>query len=134
MVCVYCESPTKVTNSRLQRRQNNIWRRRQCSVCSSIFTTREYAELETALMVEDSTKRLTPFSRDKLFITVYESCKHRPDAVLDAGGIVQTIIKHIIDNQKDGVVQRRDIVLAALKVLGRFDQTAAAVYAAYHPV
>jgi transcriptional regulator NrdR family protein len=85
-------------------------------------------------MVEDSTKRLTPFSRDKLFITVYESCKHRPDAVLDAGGIVQTIIKHIIDNQKDGVVQRRDIVLAALKVLGRFDQTAAAVYAAYHPV
>ena len=134
MVCIYCGSPTKVNNSRLQRRNNNIWRRRQCLTCSSIFTTKEHSELSTSFMVQGRRHDLQPFNRDRLFIAIYESCKHRPKAAEEASFLSEIVINKTLGAQQNGVIPRDALVTITLKTLKYFDQVAAAVYAAYHPL
>jgi transcriptional repressor NrdR len=136
MVCVYCGSATKVINSRKQRRGNGIWRRRECLACGAVFTSHELADLSESLRVAATVnhKRLAPFSRDRLFIDIYESCRHRETAVGDAASLAQTIIDELLAVTKDGIVERATIVTTASKVLKRFDKPAATFYAAYHHV
>jgi transcriptional repressor NrdR len=132
MVCVYCSGPTKVNNSRLKSRANAIWRRRECLECASIFTTLEHADSATLLMVRSIDGSLEPFSRDALFISVYECCKHRPRAIDDASGLTQTILTNILATQKDATVSRDQIVDTVISLLKRFDSVAATIYRAYH--
>lgn len=132
MVCVYCSADTQVINSRLQKRLNQVWRRRRCLACGNAFTTHESTDLAAALAVRYSSKDVQPFSRDKLFTSLYESCKHRPQAISDADGLAQTVIGLLLRQVSDGSLDRRDIVVAAIQVLSRFDSTAAAVYKAFH--
>lgn len=135
MVCVYCGSPTKVTNSRKQRHGNGIWRRRQCLSCGAVFTSRELADLRESLRVAQnaSHKRLAPFMRDRLFLDIYESCRHRPTALGDAAGLTETIVDKLLASTKNGVIERNQIVVISKEVLARFDTTAVTFYAAYHP-
>ena len=132
MVCIYCKSPTRVSNSRLQRRANYIWRCRICLKCGNIFTTEERPELSGILMVKRSGK-LKSFNRDKLFLAVYESCRHRPGALSEASALTQTILNDLATKHQDGVVEAKTIIASASQTLGRFDKTAATFYAAYHP-
>jgi transcriptional repressor NrdR len=133
MVCIYCHGDTRVTNSRLQKQANQVWRRRQCIECGNNFTTHEIADSRTAIIVRYSPKVLKPFSRDTLFISVYESCKHRAQAVSDASALTQTILAKLYDHLDDSVLERDTIAAVTLAVLGRFDSSAATMYSAYHP-
>ena len=133
MDCMYCGSDTSVVNSRPQRNSNNIWRRRHCAACGGIFTSIERAELATSLVVR-SKQVLLPFSRDQLFLTVHESCKHRPHAIDDASALTQIILSQVVKTAKGGVVERDELVRTAGLALARFDKTAGTVYAAYHPI
>ena len=133
MVCIYCGGPTHVTNSRSQKRSNATWRRRSCEKCLAVCTTIEVIDLSTAIVVTGS-KRPSPFSRDKLFVSIYDSCKHRKDAQTSATLLTDTIIKQLhplIDNASVSSSTIRDITL---KTLGRFDTVAGVHYGAYHPV
>src|SRR5664279_3068123 len=103
MVCVYCGNDTQVTNSRLQKRNNAVWRRRTCKECSATITTLERIDLETAVMVVDESVH-TPFSRDKLFISIYNSCKHRKSAQADASGLTDTIISRLYPHISDASI------------------------------
>jgi transcriptional regulator NrdR family protein len=133
MVCIYCGGITRVTNSRSQKESNQIWRRRHCIVCSSDFTTHEIADLDNNLMVRYVGKHgISPFSRDSLFVSVYESCKHRPTAARDAGFLSQTIIAKLMTNINGGLLDRDVIVDTVASVLEHFDQAAATSYKAYH--
>lgn len=136
MVCPFCSSPTDVTNSRPQRRNNHVWRRRVCAQCGNTFTTIERPELPGLLMVTGPKggRKLEPFNRDRLFIAVYESCKHRADSLSVAGSLTQTITNFLLAGQQDGIISRAEIIERTHQVLNRFDPTAATVYAAYHPV
>lgn len=133
MVCIYCDSPTSVTNSRLQRRLNQVWRRRICTSCRNTFTTHEKADLANAIAIRQSDGRLTPFSRDRLFVSIYESCKHRAKPILDADGITQTVIARLRTELSEGTLDRGTIVAVTHPILERFDKAAATIYAAYHP-
>jgi len=97
-----------------------------------VFTTTESAALGTAIAVRHSSRELQPLSRDKLFISIYESNKHRPTALTDADGLVGTIISLILQQHSAGVISRAEIITLATAVLERFDRTAATMYAAYH--
>jgi transcriptional repressor NrdR len=132
MVCLYCGSPTEVKNSRQQRRGTYIWRRRKCKECGSIFTTRESTTLDEALMVETSSSKLEPFNRDKLFLAIYASCRHRATNLVDATALTQTIIEQLIKTQHGGKISVDSIVHCTHIALSRFDPTAATFYAAYH--
>lgn len=134
MVCIYCASPTHVTNSRLQKRPNQVWRRRQCTQCGSNFTTHEVVEYGSSIAVQYSPRQLMPFSRDLLFVSVFESCKHRSDALGDASALTLTIIGQLLPHVQDGVLERDTVVAVASAVLERFDKAAATMYGAYHPV
>lgn len=134
MVCIYCTSATQVTNSRLQRRANQVWRRRRCIGCGSVFTTHETPDLTTSLVVQYSLRDLRPFSRDTLFISLYEALKHRTGAQEDASALTATVIGFLLKETKEGAVAREQLVRTAAATLERFDAVAATMYRAYHKV
>ena len=132
MKCIYCSAETRVINSRPQKRQNSIWRRRQCSDCAAVFTTSENVDLSKSLVVLHG-KTLQPFSRDKLYLSVNDSLKHRKTATSDATSLTDTIISHLDAYALSGSIKNIDIAQTALLTLKRFDKAAATHYQAYHP-
>lgn len=132
MVCIYCGSSTRVTNSRHQKRKNNVWRRRRCFECLSIFTTTELPDSSQALRVSKN-GTLEPFLRDKLLITVHDSLRHRKAALLSATALTDTIIARIYTATDSAIVERDVIVEIASAVLGAFDSAAVTHYRAFHP-
>ncbi len=131
MVCIYCHSGTRVVNSRLQKRSNNIWRRRVCSVCAATFTTKEIPELTTSFMVKNDSSQLEPFLREKLFLSIYASCRHRPTPLSDAIGLSQTVTDGLTFPTGEPI-SSTDIARVTHEVLKRFDKVAATFYQAYH--
>lgn len=133
MVCIYCQHDTNVVNSRLQKKLNQVWRRRGCNNCGSVFTTHETANLLTALAVTYK-NTYQPFSRDKLFLSINDSLKHRKTALRDATALTDTIISKLYACTASGSLDKSQIVSTVHSVLNRFDKTAATFYEAYHPV
>lgn len=132
MVCIYCGQSTSVVNSRLQKRHNKVWRRRRCNSCGAVFTTLETHD-DTALMVKSGeNKRLEPFYRDKLFISVYESCKHRRTALKDARALTDTAIGKLFSAIEGGILSKADIRKITSETLTRFDKVAGTYYRAYY--
>ena len=132
MVCVYCSSETRVTNSRHQKRSNRVWRRRTCLSCGTTFTSLEAADLSGSITVK-SHKQLEAFHRDKLFMSVYDSLKHRKTALSDATELTDTIIGYLQPYMKDVTIQKQTIIFLTLQSLRRFDKVAATHYEAFHP-
>jgi transcriptional repressor NrdR len=133
MVCIYCGNETKVTNSRHQRRANQVWRRRSCIECGAIFSTTEYIDLSKTISLRRKTQ-LEPFSRESLLVSLYDSLRHRSDALADATAITSTIISQLPPLIIDAAIDRNDLVAIATETLSRFDNVAATHYAAFHPV
>ncbi|HXE10389.1 MAG TPA: hypothetical protein VN554_03105 [Verrucomicrobiae bacterium] len=131
MVCVYCGKDTRVINSRPQRRNNQVWRRRHCPDCGAVFSTVEAVQLELAWQVR-SGRHLRPFSRDKLLLSLYRSCGHRKTALTDAQGLCETVIRKVSSYVADGVIDGRDITQVAQVALNRFDKAASVHYSAHH--
>ena len=77
-------------------------------------------------------KRLEPFSRDKLFLSLYDSVGHRPAAISDATALTSSVINRLRPHMSKGAVARSVIAQVALVVLNRFDKVASVHYAARH--
>ncbi len=129
MKCPYCNSNTVVSNSRSRFKGSQVWRRRQCKSCDSIWTTHEVIDLSTSHKVEDRQKRLQPFSRDKLFMSLIDSLRHRKTTLTDATALTDTVIRQVLAH-KAPTIKTYDIALVTHKALINFDKTAAAVYLA----
>jgi len=100
-----------------------------------MFTTRELPVLAQSVLVRrGSDKKLQPFSRDRLFLSIFEVCKHRGRAIVESGALTETIMAIVLKNLHDGVVERDLVAHTANTVLNRFDSVAAGLYAAYHPI
>lgn len=135
MVCTYCGEPTQVTNSRHKKRTNIVWRRRRCTVCASIITTEESARYDTSWLVESAHGTLTPFSRDRLLISLYKSLGHRDNASSDASALTETIINQLraTDEARQAVLPQATLQDVIVSCLARFDTLASSHYRAYHP-
>ncbi len=134
MVCIYCGGNTGVINSRPQKRQNHVWRRRQCLDCRSIFTSVEQPDLNSSIIIQDSTGHIKPFIKEKLFLDIYECCRHRKTAVNDATALTDTILSLLPAYIINATLKREDLVRAGSEVLKRFDRVAQVHYLAYHPL
>ena len=78
MKCPFCGSDTdKVIDSRSSRNGQSIRRRRQWLDCSQRFTTYEYIEDVSLVVIKNDGSR-EPFSRKKLLRGVTISCAKRP--------------------------------------------------------
>ncbi len=133
MVCIYCRNDTQVINSRLQKRANQVWRRRKCLNCGNIYSSIEAVNWGQAVRYKHK-DRLEPFSRDLLFISLYEACRHRKTAQTDATALTDTVLSRLWPGIADAAVTRQQIISATADVLKRFDRAAATTYRAYHPL
>jgi transcriptional repressor NrdR len=133
MVCIYCQRETKVVNSRPQKRLNRVWRRRTCQTCGVTFTSSEAVDLSGSITVR-GTGHLEPFQRDKLFMSVYDSLKHRKTALSDATSLTDTIISKMYPDMKNAIINTTTIKLVTSAVLKNFDRVAMTHYTAFHPV
>ncbi|MBI4033543.1 hypothetical protein HY379_00935 [Candidatus Saccharibacteria bacterium] len=132
MVCVYCGNDTAVTNSRLQKRSNQVWRRRQCKACRAVFTTLEAIDIPTTLIV-DSRGRSEPFLPDKLYTEVLLALQDRKDAYVAAREATNTIIKELLKLPDKPLFHPEQISRVVGAVLKRLDRRAYLRYAAEHP-
>lgn len=133
MVCIYCSGSTKVINSRHQKRPNRVWRRRKCTTCGNVWSTIETVDYALALAVQQPSGAVEPFLREKLFISIYESCKHRSSALEDAEALTSTVIGKLLGSVQNASLPRHIIISTAAGVLKNFDRTAQVHYTAYHP-
>lgn len=133
MVCIYCGNETKITNSRAQKRTNGVWRRRTCQSCGSTFTSVEAPDLSGSISVK-SAMQLEAFQRDKLFMSVYDSLRHRKTALSDATMLTDTVLQRLYPKIHTATVQKQQIIEVTLLVLNRFDKVAATHYQAFHPL
>src|SRR3954470_2864308 len=132
MVCIYCGAKTQVSKSRLQKRSNQVWRRRFCSHCKAIFTTHEAIDLSSTLLV-DSGGHVGPFLPDMLFTEVLLALQDRKDRYLAAREVTNTVIKQLLKLPEKPVYKPEQISLAAGRVLKRLDKRAWLRFAADHP-
>lgn len=132
MVCIQCGGKTQVVNSRAQKRLNQVWRRRRCVKCQAVFSTEEAAHYGGSWTVRGKTGALEPFSRDKLLLSLYESCRHRPAPLKDAEGLTDTVITKLRALVKNGSLDRQSIALTVQVALNRFDGAASVHYQAFH--
>lgn len=132
MVCVYCAHDTRVVNSRPQKRLNRVWRRRTCTNCGATFTSTEAVDLSGSITIRNK-KQLQAFQRDKLFMSIYDSLKHRKTALSDATGLTDTIVSQLYPLMTDAVLEKAAITEVTSVVLLRFDKVAATHYQAFHP-
>jgi transcriptional repressor NrdR len=132
MVCVYCGHETKVTNSRLQKRSNQIWRRRQCEACKAVFTTHEAIDLSQTLLVGSGGSQ-HPFLPDRLYSDLLEALQDRKDRYIAAREVTSTIIQKLQKNTNGPLFSTKLISKAAAEILKRFDKRAYLRYIADHP-
>ena len=120
-----------MTNSRLQKRNNQVWRRRQCLACQSVFTTHETVELESAISVERDGKP-TPFLPDLLLKELMMALKDRKDVYTASREVLGTIVRKLLSLPQKPLFKPEDISKTTADVLKRFDRRAYLRYQADH--
>jgi transcriptional repressor NrdR len=131
MVCIYCSGKLGVGNSRPQKKLNQVWRRRKCVNCGAALTSIEAIDLSAAISVQVQNSS-EAFSRDKLFISIFESCKHRKTALADATALTDTVIGRLLLQIEDASLSKEKIRQTIVEILKNFDQPASVHYQAYH--
>ncbi len=134
MVCIYCGNKTQITNSRLQKRVNHTWRRRECTHCHAVFTTEEAADLTTSVVVRRTDGHVQPFNRDKLFVSILKTVGHRKMPLEDAAGLTATVIAHLAHSNTKASLSPQTVANTVHTTLKRFDAAAAVQYTAYHKI
>jgi transcriptional repressor NrdR len=81
MRCPYCGcKDDKVVDSRATQEEAAIRRRRECLECGKRFTTYEYVE-EVSLLVVKKDGRREPFDRKKILNGIIKACEKRPISI-----------------------------------------------------
>lgn len=131
MVCPYCSGRTKVVNSRRQKRNNNVWRRRHCSGCSAVFTSIESPNLSSTLIVNQN-GTYKPFLTDLLYTEILLTISDRKDCYIAARELTNSVIQFLLRSPQKPVFTPTDINQAVAGVLKRFSKRAWQRYSAEH--
>lgn len=119
MKCPYCGyKEDKVVDSRATSEESAIRRRRECLKCGKRFTTYEYIE-EVSLMVIKKDGRREPFDRKKILAGVIRACEKRPISMEKMEEII-TQVERAIQRKSDREVSASrigELVMEKLKVL-----------------
>ncbi|HEY5695253.1 MAG TPA: hypothetical protein VIQ80_00250 [Candidatus Saccharimonadales bacterium] len=132
MFCINCfNSTTRVANSRPNKKQPTVWRRRTCPKCEITFTTYERPSLADNKPIQLSNGGSEPFNLGKLTLSIAKTFTHSPrSGEYDAFWLAQTV-EDLLGSQRE-VITPEDIEAATHHVLKRFDELAALQYAAQH--
>ncbi|MBI4845838.1 MAG: transcriptional repressor NrdR [Candidatus Omnitrophica bacterium] len=123
MKCPFCANiEDKVVDSRISTEGDSIRRRRECLKCQRRFTTYEYVE-KTTLMVIKKDGRREPFDRNKVLSGVLRACEKRPISMQAIEGMVDSIERQLQKNNEKEVVTS-DIGELVMKSLHGTDEVA----------
>ena len=119
MKCPYCGyKEDKVVDSRATAEESAVRRRRECLKCGKRFTTYEYIE-EVSLMVIKKDGRRQPFDRKKILAGIIRACEKRPISMEKMEEIV-IWVEHSIQKKSDREVSASrigELVMEKLKYL-----------------
>ena len=119
MKCSYCGyKENKVVDSRSTSEGSAIRRRRECLKCGRRFTTYEYIE-EVSLMVIKKDGRREPFDRKKILAGVMKACEKRPVSLEKMEEIVKWVERAAQRKSDREVLSRRigELIMERLKTL-----------------
>ncbi|MFA5355822.1 MAG: transcriptional regulator NrdR [Candidatus Omnitrophota bacterium] len=123
MKCPYCGyKEDKVVDSRGTAEESAIRRRRECLKCGKRFTTYEYIE-EVSLLVIKKDNRREPFDRKKILAGVIRACEKRPISMEKMEDIVVQI-ERAIQKKSDREVQASRIGELVMEKLKSLDDVA----------
>lgn len=119
MKCPFCGyKEDKVVDSRATAEESAVRRRRECLKCGKRFTTYEYVE-EVSLMVIKKDGRREPFDRKKIIAGIIRACEKRPVSIEKMEEIV-TWVERSIQKKSDREVSSNrigELVMEKLKLL-----------------
>lgn len=119
MKCPYCGyREDKVVDSRATAEESAVRRRRECLKCGKRFTTYEYIE-EVSLMVIKKDGRREPFDRKKLLAGIIKACEKRPVSIERMEEIAMQVERAIQKKSDREVFSTRigELVMERLKAL-----------------
>jgi len=132
MFCINCfNKSTRVSNTRPSKKQPHIWRRRSCSECEAVFTTRERPSLADNKSVILPSGEKDEFNLGKLILSISRAFTHnKHEAEYSTLWLAQTI-EDILSTEQETITPE-DIEATAHHVLKQYDELAAIQYAAQH--
>ena len=119
MKCPYCGfKEDKVVDSRATGEESAVRRRRECLKCGKRFTTYEYIE-EISVMVIKKDGRREPFDRKKILAGIIRACEKRPVSMEKMEEIISQVERSIQKKSDREVSSSRigELVMEKLKVL-----------------
>lgn len=119
MRCPYCgNTDSKVIDSR--DAGDGIRRRRECQGCQRRFTTYEYVQMRTVMIVKRDGRR-EEFQREKLFSSLTKACAKRPLPVGSIDKVVDEIERHLTESGRAEFTSRAvgELVMESLSSLDR---------------
>ena len=119
MRCPYCDNTdSKVIDSR--DAADGIRRRRECQGCQQRFTTYEYVQMRTMMVVKRDGRR-EEFQREKLFSSLTKACAKRPLPVGSIDKAVDEIERQLTESGRAEVTSRAvgELVMERLSNLDR---------------
>jgi transcriptional repressor NrdR len=123
MKCPYCgKEEDKVIDSRSVQDGKAVRRRRQCLSCAKRFTTYEYVE-NVSLMVVKNDGRREPFDRQKLRMGIELACKKRPVGFKRIDAVVDEIEEKLLSMSK-GEIESPLIGELVMEKLREIDEVA----------
>jgi len=123
MKCPYCShNEDKVVDSRATAEGTAIRRRRECLKCGRRFTTYEYIE-EVSLLVIKKDGRREPFDRKKILSGVLRACEKRQISMDEIERLV-TSVEQAIQKKTDREINSREIGELVMEKLKKLDDVA----------
>ena len=137
MNCPKCQhDDTRVVDSRSTQEGTAIRRRRECLKCQYRFTTYEYVESETLMVIKSDQKR-EAFNRDKIVKSLVIACNKRPISMETINTVVDKIIQSI-NELSQPEISSKQIGEIVMEHLAHLDQVAyvrfASVYRQFRDV
>lgn len=123
MKCPFCGyKEDKVVDSRATAEESAVRRRRECLKCGKRFTTYEYVE-EVSLMVIKKDGRREPFDRKKILSGVMKACEKRPVSMEKMEEIV-SLVERAVQKKSDREVASTRIGELLMEKLKGLDDVA----------
>ena len=137
MKCPFCGyKEDKVVDSRSTAEESAVRRRRECLKCAKRFTTYEYVE-EVSLMVVKKDGGREPFDRKKILSGIIRACEKRPVSMETMEAAV-TQVERTVAKRSDREVQSSRIGELVMEKLKSLDEVAyvrfASVYRQFRDV
>lgn len=119
MKCPFCGyKEDKVVDSRATGEESAVRRRRECLKCAKRFTTYEYIE-EVSLLVVKKDGRREPFDRKKILAGIIRACEKRPVSVEKMENIVIQVERAVQKKSGREVLSSKigELVMEKLKLI-----------------